>query len=255
MTRHEGGSDPGALVDSRARATLRKLGSLGVVACLALALGACGREAGQEGEHDAAAGPLPAAVAGSDAAATGPTRPDGLFAELVRPERPAPALSLTDQNGQPWSMEQARGKVVLLFFGYTHCPDYCPQTLGQVRQALQDLGAAAAGVQVVMVSADPERDRPEVLAAYLADHLPGAVGLTGEMAALEQAAAAFGAEFHKDPLRQAGGAPGGSGAYTVSHTGRLYLIDPHGQLRGSYLGALSPAELGADLERLLPGDA
>lgn len=245
---------------------VRTLGTRGLAAglaaglALALGLGACAGDGGHASGPDADA-PAPIEVgagemvAGDDAGAEGSSRADGLHAQAARPERPAPAISLTNQNGQPWSLEQARGKVVLLFFGYTHCPDYCPQTLGQVRQALLDLGEAAAGVQVVMVSADPERDSPEVLAAYLADHLPGAVGLTGEMAALEQAAAAFGAEFHKDPLRQAGGAPGGAGAYTVTHTGRLYLIDPHGQLRGSYLGALSPADLQADLRLLLDGGA
>lgn len=242
MTLHEGASPAGVLT-----AWLALVGW-----GLALSVGAC-RPAERAGAAvDAGPASQSAPAAGQEQA---PARRDGLYAQAARPERPAPDIRLTDQQGQAWSLARARGKVVLLFFGYTHCPDYCPQTLGQVRQALQELGEAAAGVQVVMVSADPERDKPEVLAAYLADHLPGAVGLTGETEALQQAAAAFGAEFHKDPLRQAGGAPGGTGAYTVSHTGRLYLIDAQGQFRGSYFGALSPDELRSDLELLLPGDA
>lgn len=178
-------------------------------------------------------------------------RPDGLRADPVRPERPAPSLALTDQHGRPWSLDQSRGLVRLLFFGYTHCPDYCPQTLAVLGQVRRELGAESERLQVVMVSADPERDRPEVLAAYLGDHQPDAVGLTGEFEAVTAMAEAFGAEFHKDPIRQAGGAPGGDGDYTVTHTGRLYLVDPQGQIRGSYLGALAPEDVAHDVRVLL----
>lgn len=194
------------------------------------------------------------ADAPTGAAMSGPgetSRPDGLRAEPARPERPAPALALTDQRGQPWSLDQGRGQVRLLFFGYTHCPDYCPQTLAVLGQVRRELGPEAERLQVVMVSADPERDRPEVLAAYLGDHAPSDIGLTGDLEAVAAMAAAFGAEFRKDPVRQAGGAPGGDGEYTVTHTGRLYLIDPAGQIRGSYLGALSPQDVAHDVRVLL----
>ncbi len=208
---------------------------------LAVLLGAC------DGQPAATGGAAPG-VAVDSAAADEAT---GLRAEPARPERPAPALALTDQSGRDWSLDQGRGKVLLLFFGYTHCPDYCPQTLAAIGQAQRDLGPEAERLQVVMVSADPERDQPEVLSRYLEDQQPGSIGLTGEVAAVSAMAAAFGAEFHKDPVRQAGGAPGIAGAYTVTHTGRLYLIDPHGQIRGSYLGALSPDDVAQDVRALL----
>lgn len=178
-------------------------------------------------------------------------RPDSLRAEPARPERPAPSLPLEDQNGESWSLDQGRGKAILLFFGYTHCPDYCPQTLSVLGQVRRELGAAADRLQVVMVSADPERDRPEVLADYLGDHAPGDIGLTGDVAAVTLLADAFGAAFHKDPVRQAGGAPAAAGDYTVTHTGRLYLIDPQGQIRGSYLGDLVSADVAHDLRFVL----
>lgn len=204
------------------------------------------------------AGCLAPTPAGSDALAAqtadgGPRdeAPQGLRAEPARPERPAPSLPLVDQNGQPWSLDQARGQAILLFFGYTHCPDYCPQTLSVLGQLRRELGAEADRLRVVMVSADPERDRPEVLAAYLGDHAPGDIGLTGDLGAVTLLADAFGAAFHKDPVRLAGGAPADDGDYTVTHTGRLYLIDPQGQIRGSYLGALSTADLAHDLHLVL----
>lgn len=192
-----------------------------------------------------AVAPAPADVTAQDA------RPDGLRAEPARPERPAPSLPLVDQNGESWSLDQGRGKAILLFFGYTHCPDYCPQTLSVLGQVRRELGAAADRLQVVMVSADPERDRPEVLADYLGDHAPGDIGLTGDVAAVTLLADAFGAAFHKDPVRQAGGAPAAAGDYTVTHTGRLYLIDPQGQIRGSYLGDLVSADVAHDLRFVL----
>lgn len=210
-------------------------------ALVSLPLTGCGA---QRSTSDAVAVATPG-VTESDA------RPDGLRAEPARPERPVPSLSLVDQNGQPWSLDRGRGNAILLFFGYTHCPDYCPQTLSVLGQVRRELGSEADRLRVVMVSADPERDRPEVLADYLGDHAPGDIGLTGDVAAVTLLADAFGAEFHKDPVRQPGGAPAAADDYTVTHTGRLYLIDPQGQIRGSYLGALSSADVTHDLRFVL----
>ena len=169
----------------------------------------------------------------------------------IDPPRELPSFVFTLPSGATFDTTPDGMRPTVLFFGYTHCPDYCPQTLAVLGQVRRDLGPEAARLRVVMVSADPERDRPEVLAAYLGDHQPDAVGLTGEFEAVTAVAEAFGAEFHKDPIRQAGGAPGGDGDYTVTHTGRLYLVDPQGQIRGSYLGALSPEDVAHDVRVLL----
>ena len=133
-------------------------------------------------------------------------------------------LSLTGHDGKPRTLADFRGKAVVVFFGYTHCPDICPTTLADVAGVMKKLGTDAARVQVLFVTLDPERDTPEVLAKYVPAFDPAFIGLIGDAAATQRAAKEFRIFYEKRP----GNAPG---AYTVDHSGQSYVIDPQGRLR------------------------
>jgi len=133
-------------------------------------------------------------------------------------------LALTDHNGQQRHLTDFRGKVVVVFFGFTHCPDVCPTTLMELARALKTLGPDAQHVQVLMVTVDPERDTPEVLKQYVTALDPSFLGLTGDPDAISRAAREFKVFYQKSP----GGAPG---AYSVDHSSGSYVFDPAGRLR------------------------
>lgn len=133
-------------------------------------------------------------------------------------------LALTGHDGKPRSLADFRGKLVVLFFGYTHCPDICPTTLADVAAALKQLGSDAARVQVLFVTVDPERDTPEILAKYVSAFDPSFLGLSGDAAVTQRAAKEFKIFYEKRP----GGAPG---SYTVDHSGQSYVFDAQGRLR------------------------
>jgi protein SCO1/2 len=133
-------------------------------------------------------------------------------------------LALTGHDGKPRTLADFRGKAVVLTFGFTHCPDICPTTLADVAAALKKLGPDAARVQVLFVSVDPERDTLDVLAKYVPAFDPGFLGLTGDAAATQRTAKEFKIFYEKRP----GGA---AGAYTVDHSGQIYVLDAQGRLR------------------------
>ena len=133
-------------------------------------------------------------------------------------------LALTGHDGKPRSLADFRGKVVVLVFGYTHCPDICPTTLADVAAVTKQLGSDAARVQVLFVTLDPERDTPDVLASYAPAFDPGFLGLYGDAAATQRAAKDFKIFYEKRPA----GAPG---AYTVDHSAQSYVLDAQGHLR------------------------
>lgn len=132
------------------------------------------------------------------------------------------ALELTDHNGKLRRLEEFRGKALVVFFGFTHCPDICPTTLADIAQAVRSLGADAERVQVVMVSVDPERDTPESLAKYVTAFDPRFVGLRGDLEATKRVAADFKIYFEKRKLGE---------SYTVDHSAQSYVIDPQGRVR------------------------
>jgi len=134
------------------------------------------------------------------------------------------ALALTGHDGKPRSLADFRGKLVVLSFGFTHCPDICPTTLADLAAAMKKLGPDAARVQVLFVTVDPERDTAEVLAKYAPAFDPTFLGLTGDAAATQRAAKEFRIFYEKKP----GGAPG---AYSVDHSAQLYVLDAQGRLR------------------------
>lgn len=146
-------------------------------------------------------------------------------------------LNLTDQNGKPRTLEDFRGKVVVVFFGYTHCPDVCPTTLAELAQVARELGSDAARMQVLFVTVDPERDTPELLRRYVPAFNPGFLGLYGDAEATARAAKAFKIVYRKQPLD----APG---RYTMDHSAGTYILDQAGRLRlFAQYGAGAPALL------------
>ena len=132
------------------------------------------------------------------------------------------ALELTDHTGKPRRLEDFRGKAVVLFFGFTHCPDVCPTTLAEISLAIKQLGADAERVQVLMVSVDPERDTPESLGKYVTAFDPRFLALRGDLAATRKVAAEFKIYFEKVKTGE---------SYTVNHSVQTYVIDPQGRLR------------------------
>ena len=133
-------------------------------------------------------------------------------------------FALPDTNGKMHTLADYKGKAVVLFFGYTHCPDVCPTTMAELAQALQQLGADAKRVQVLFVTVDPERDTPPVLAQYVQAFNPAFVGLRPSDAQLAKVAKDFRVYYAKVP----GKTPEN---YTMNHTAASYVFDPSGKLR------------------------
>jgi protein SCO1 len=190
----------------------------------------------------AAAAILVAAILGlaactrpADDAAAGRMLPGGSAGPGTPPAAPVlPAggdFTLTGPGGRPFALADARGSVVVLFFGYASCPDFCPRAMALVKGAVAQLTPAqAARVRPIFVSVDPERDTPAALERYLT-HLVGTpagglppIGVTGTHAQLHEVIARYGADYERDPA-----APGA--AYTVSHPTSLFIVDAAGQLR------------------------
>ncbi|MDE2598275.1 MAG: SCO family protein [Rhodocyclaceae bacterium] len=155
-------------------------------------------------------------------------------------------LSLTDHNGKPRTLADFRGKVVVLFFGYTQCPDICPTTLGASAAAMKLLGDDADKVQVLFVTLDPARDTPAVLSRYAPAFNPSFLGLYGNEAETAAAAKEFKVFFQKQP----GSTPE---TYTIDHTAASYAIDPQGRLRLYIKHGETPEQIAADIKLLLAG--
>ena len=147
----------------------------------------------------------------------------GLKAGVFEPPRAAPQVVLAGSDGRDFDLARHRGKVVLLSFGFTSCPAVCPTTLATLAQARAALGAAAADVQVVFVTVDPERDTVPRLKAYVSAFDPTFLGATGSPAMLAQVRAGFGASATKVTSGK---------AYGFDHTSSVFLIDRQGRLAG-----------------------
>jgi protein SCO1/2 len=153
----------------------------------------------------------------------------------------APPLELTDQTGQPFSLASLRGHPVLVFFGYTHCPDVCPATIGTLNQVLADAGE---GPRALFISIDPERDGPAEMGAYV-KYLPKAYsGLSGSPEQIATNAARWGVKYAKVDE----GEPDG---YGMAHTADVFLVDAQGRLRGRYPFGTEPAPITAAVKGLL----
>jgi protein SCO1/2 len=183
------------------------------------------------------------------------------FDETQTPE-PLPSefggsFSLTDQNGMRRTDMDFRGKYMLIFFGYTYCPDVCPTTLAVEAEALDKLGSRANRIVPIFVTVDPKRDTPDKLKSYLSsfDARPPStrlnfVGLTGSDEEIAEAAKAYRVYYraHLD------GFMAGAAGYSIDHTGDVYLMDPAGKFVAYYSQGILPDELAADLMlKMSPG--
>jgi protein SCO1/2 len=136
----------------------------------------------------------------------------------------ASGFSLTDQNGQHRTLQDFKGKVVVMFFGYTQCPDVCPTTMAEMAQVMTQLGAQADKVQVLFVTIDPERDTQALLAAYVPNFDKRFLGLYGNAEETAKVAKDFKIFYQKSPGKQAD-------SYSMDHTAASYVFDAEGRIR------------------------
>lgn len=153
-------------------------------------------------------------------------------------------FSLTDHHGQRRSLADFRGKVVVVFFGYTHCPDVCPTTLAELALTLKQLGKSADKVQVLFVTLDPARDTAAVLAKYVPSFDPGFLGLTGSEAEIAKTAQTFKVFYQKQPNASGKG-------YTLDHSANTFVFDSQGRLRLMYGFGAGQDKIGPDIKTLL----
>jgi protein SCO1 len=156
-------------------------------------------------------------------------------------------FDLTNQDGRPVSAEDFRGKVVLLYFGYTNCPDVCPMTLALLDRAVASLGSGAPQVRVLFVSVDPARDTVAALKRYVSAFGPEVVGLRGDDDALGALMRRYRVTYHREP-------PDARGYYAVDHSSAVFIFDREGDARLLAEESSKPQVIAADLRRLLtPG--
>ena len=153
-------------------------------------------------------------------------------------------FKLTDAQGRQRTLADFRGKVVVLFFGYTQCPDACPTTLSELAAAMQALGPDAARVQVLFVTIDPERDTAELLAQYVPAFNPTFLGLRGDAQATAEVAKEFKVLYQKQP----GTTPG---SYSMDHSAGTFIFDPEGRLRVYVSYGQEPQVFAHDIGALL----
>jgi len=176
---------------------------------------------------------------------------------VVKPPFQVRDFTLTNQAGAPLNLKDLRKRAVVLFFGYTHCPDVCPTTLANFTQVKKLLGAEADRVTFVFVTVDSKRDTPVVLKEYLNHFDPGFIGLTGDETTLRSMAAEYGAYFSSPADQQPGDGDKDhqegidSENYFVQHTSPSYLIDPRGYLRVVYFNGTAPEIIAQEIRRIL----
>ncbi len=195
----------------------------------------------------------------------------GISLALVRPPAfhglpfekpiPAPEFALTDQHGQTVRLSDYRGKVVVLFFGFTHCTVECPITLATFKRVAARLGDDVARVRFVFITVDPQRDTPARLGEFLAQFDPTFVGLTGSLEEIEDVARAYTVFFNEIPVTPSPGAHihadgtthlhDAEDAYLVNHTTLVQVIDQTGMMRLVFPYEARADAIAADLERLL----
>lgn len=133
-------------------------------------------------------------------------------------------FALPDHNGKLRTLADFKGKAVVVFFGYTQCPDVCPTTLAEMATVMQQLGPLADRVQVLFITVDPERDTREMLAKYVPSFDPRFIGLVGDKESTERVAKEFKVFYQKVPGKE-------PGSYTMDHTAGSYVFDPEGRIR------------------------
>lgn len=153
---------------------------------------------------------------------------------------------LTDQNGKAVSDKTFRGKIELIYFGFTHCPDACPTTLTLIGAALKKLPPAdAKKIQPIFITLDPERDTPTVMGEYVNYFVPGMEGLTGSTKAIADVARAFRVSYQK--VKD----PNSDQPYTIDHSSIIYVMDGKGRFIKNFSAGITPASLARELEKIL----
>jgi protein SCO1/2 len=165
-----------------------------------------------------------------------------LKAGVFDPPRAAPEFTLQGSNGQPIKLSDYRGKIVILGFGFTSCPDVCPTTLGVLAQAHKKLGAQGKDVQVVYITVDPQRDTPERMHTYLNSFDPSFVGGTGSAEQLAAVRKEYGIQANRKQYGE---------SYTFGHSSFIYLIDRKGLLQALMPYGHSPDDYVHDAKLLL----
>lgn len=191
----------------------------------------------------ATSAPLLATVLAPLLVGCGETKPQFKAIDVTGAEY-ARDLQLTDHDGRPRTLKDFRGKAVVVFFGYTHCPDVCPTTLSEIAEAKRLLGPDGAKVVGVFVTVDPQRDTPEMLKAYIANFGPDFVALHGTPEQL----AAVAKEYKVYYKKVEGKTPD---SYTMDHSAGSYVYDPQGRVRLYTRYGTGPEALASDLKVLL----
>ena len=170
-------------------------------------------------------------------------RPHTFHGTVIQSPEPSYNFTLTSSSGDV-SLTDYRGKLVLMYFGYTFCPDICPATLANVGQALRDLGSRADDIQVIMVSLDPERDTPEKLSDYVDQFHPSMIGITGTKEKLDEVASLYGIFYQKAEGSDATG-------YLIDHTATMLVLDREGYLKLVFPFGVTSQEIADDLKYML----
>lgn len=168
---------------------------------------------------------------------------DAYRGTVIDPPKDVADFNLTSNKGTPFSLANLRGRPALIYFGYTHCPDFCPTTMGVWKQVRVALGDAAQRVSFVMISVDPTNDTPAVLSQYLAKFDPSFIGLTGDESSIRAAGKDFGLYFER-PVHDASGD-------RIDHASHTYLLDQRGRVTKVYAYGVPAEVFVADLKKLL----
>jgi protein SCO1 len=162
---------------------------------------------------------------------------------LIDPPHPVADFTLQADQGEI-HLADYRGKVVLLFFGYTYCPEVCPTTLADLSRAMKNLGSRASQVQTIFISVDPERDTPQRLGEYARAFSPNFIGATSTPDEIALIAKQYGIYYQKVPAKSGTG-------YTMDHTAVVWVIDAQGNLRLEWPYGFETANMVSDLKQLL----
>jgi protein SCO1/2 len=173
-------------------------------------------------------------------------KPASFHGTAYEPPERAPSVVLEKADGGQFSLADQHGSVVLLFFGYTHCPDICPTTLSDWRRVKAALGRDASRVRFVFISVDPARDDPRTLQKYVSRFDRDFIGATSDSATL----AGIEKSFHVESSREETGSASG---YVVTHPSQTFVIDKNGELRLLYSFGMQTSEVVSDIRELLRG--
>lgn len=180
----------------------------------------------------------PSAQSGSPSDVSGFVGTDITGADFLKP------LALTDHNGKKRTMSDFKGKVVTLFFGYTHCPDVCPTTMVDLKQTMKLLGAKSDEVQVIFVTVDPQRDTQEVLAQFVPSFDPRFIGLWGSLQETAETLGNFKIYYSKVENTA-------KTDYTIDHSAGMYVFDKEGKIRLYLDYGQKPEDIASDITKLL----